>query len=361
MRFRCSNGSPPGIQTTRRSSCGSASGSSRPRRRSRIRRRARRRATAATSCSNARKSRQHESAHRVGLDPNTIENSDHTFSKNAEVDAAIKAGETAFTSGRLDDALAAYERAYRLDPKSYEAALYAGDVAYQKQAWEQAATWFSRAIAIDPDRETAYRYWGDALFVEGRVAEARDRYVDAIVAEPYAKQSYAGLLRWAQRADVELVHPHIEIPTDLSDVQGNKMTITVDPKLLDGKEKQDGSDVWLLYGIARAAWPTLKFKATYPNENEYRHSLAEEVDALGMVVEEVRQRVRDHKIKALDPSLAALVRLADAGLLEAYVLFARADEGLAQDYDTYRKAHRDALRRYWIDVVVAEGIKKASA
>jgi hypothetical protein len=67
----------------------------------------------------------------------------------------------------------------------------------------------------------------------------------------------------------------------------------------------------------------------------------------------VRQQTKDGKIKQLDPALAELVRLNDDGLLEAYVLFARADEGIAQDYSAYRKASRDKLRRYLVEYVAS--------
>ena len=53
-----------------------------------------------------------------------------------------------------------------------------------------------------------------------------------------------------------------------------------------------------------------------------------------------------------DPSLATLVKLNDEGLLEPYVLLTRADAGIARDYATYRKGHRDKLRSYMDEYVV---------
>jgi hypothetical protein len=51
------------------------------------------------------------------------------------------------------------------------------------------------------------------------------------------------------------------------------------------------------------------------------------------------------------PALATLAEIEKDGLLEAYALFQRADQELAQDYVAYRAAHRDQLvrfiRRYW--------------
>jgi hypothetical protein len=58
------------------------------------------------------------------------------------------------------------------------------------------------------------------------------------------------------------------------------------------------------------------------------------------------------KAKNVDPSLLALVQLDHAGLLEPFVLFNRADAGIAKDYPAYRDAHRDILRRYLDEYVV---------
>jgi hypothetical protein len=131
------------------------------------------------------------------------------------------------------------------------------------------------------------------------------------------------------------------------------MTITIDPKSLG---KDDGTSAWTVYGLARAAWTTNdneRFRKQYPNEKTYRHSLAEEAAALRMVVESVKQQTKEGKVKQLDPSLAELVKLSDDGLLEAFILFARVDEGIAQDYAEYRKANRDKLRRYIVEYVAS--------
>jgi hypothetical protein len=71
----------------------------------------------------------------------------------------------------------------------------------------------------------------------------------------------------------------------------------------------------------------------------------------------VKEQMKEKKIKQLNPSLAALVKLHEAGLLEPYILIARADDGIAQDYNAYCKNNRDKLRRYMIDYVLTGGGK----
>jgi CHAD domain-containing protein len=109
-----------------------------------------------------------------------------------------------------------------------------------------------------------------------------------------------------------------------------------------------------MYSLTRAAWPAGRFAKEYPNEKDYRHSLREEAEALRMVAEAIAKDVKEGKIKTVEPQLANLVKLNDAGLLEAYVLFARADEGVSKDYEAYRKANRDKLRRYLSEYVAPE-------
>ena len=74
-----------------------------------------------------------------------------------------------------------------------------------------------------------------------------------------------------------------------------------------------------------------------------------------MVAEACAKDLKSGKVKALEASLDSLVQLNDAGLLEAFILFARADAGIAKDYDAYRKINRDKLRRYWLQVAIIPG------
>lgn len=61
------------------------------------------------------------------------------------------------------------------------------------------------------------------------------------------------------------------------------------------------------------------------------------------------------KIKVVQPSIAKLKKLNDEGLLEAYILLGRPDEGIVEDHEAYLKQHRNKLRRYVLDYVVTGG------
>lgn len=274
-----------------------------------------------------------------------------SYSKIKEADEAMHEGEAFYSQGHLDKALAAYERALRLDPRLYEAALFAGDMYFKKGVMDKAGEWFARAIAINENRETAYRYWGDALLAQGKMDEARAKFIEAVIAQPYDRISWSGLIKWAQQNQVQLAHPRIEPPADVSPLKDGKMTINLDPKIFENKD--DGSAAWMMYGITRAAWATSKFAKEYPTEKTYRHSLREEAEALRMVATSVKQQETDKKIKTLNPALATLVKLNDEGLLESFVLLAKANASIARDYEAYRQANRDKLRRYLVEYVTS--------
>ena len=268
------------------------------------------------------------------------------FSRIQAAEAAIREGEAAFVRGDMDQAIAAYRRALESDPRLYDAALYAGDAEFKKahnssdpnfrnDHFNAAGVWFAKAISINPNRETAYRYWGDALDAQGKMVEARDKFVEAIIADPYNRNTYVGLTQWAQRHKAQLGHPKIEPPNGPT-----------------AANSADGSSNWTAYTSTRAAWLKTEFFKNYPAEKEYRHSLKEEASALSSVAAACARDLQAGKVKTLEPSLTILVKLAQDGFLEAYVLFARPDQGIARDYAAYRAVAREKLKQYWLNVVI---------
>ena len=65
----------------------------------------------------------------------------------------------------------------------------------------------------------------------------------------------------------------------------------------------------------------------------------------------------DNKTKKLSPSLMQLQQLDNEGLLEAYILLARPDDGIAVDYPAYLKANREKLHRYVALHVIGQSAK----
>lgn len=268
-----------------------------------------------------------------------------TFSTIKEADEAMREGEAAYVEGNLDKALAAYQRALQLDPQLYEAALFAGDMYKQKNQPERADEWFVKAIKINPDSEAAYRYWGMALLARGLMTEARDKFIEAYLAEPHNRLATTGLLEWANTNHVRLGHPQIEFLSKMYMVENTPAGVS-DPRVREGK---NGESSWFRYEKVRAAWMTERFAKEFPQEKTYRHTVREEVEALAATAQAAAEELKSGKIKSLAPSLATLVKLKEAGLLEAYVLLTQREEGIFQDYAAYRKANPDKLKRYVLE------------
>jgi tetratricopeptide (TPR) repeat protein len=268
----------------------------------------------------------------------------------------MSAAEAAFSRGDLDAALAGYQALAAEDPKSYEARLFAGDIYFRKHDLASAGEWFQKAIDVNPNVETAYRYWGDALVNADKIDAALQKFIDAVVADPYMARSWMGLRQWADRAAATVKAPSVPVPKapePQKDAAGKTTTtIEIGPDAL--KNPQAGA-AWLTYSAMRASWREQQFSKNFPNEKTYRHSLAEETLALKTVVLTVQsQNIPEEK---LDPGLKDLMRLDKDGMIEPYVLLNAADQGIAQDYAAYRADHRDQLHAYIERYVVHRGAK----
>jgi len=273
------------------------------------------------------------------------------FTSNAKANQLMEEGEALFSQGKPDEALKKYQDALELDPKLYSAALFSGDIYLQKEDYAKAEIWYQKAIAIDPDKETAYRYSATPLMKQRKIDEARDRYIEAFISEPYNRFARGGLIQWGQATQTSLAHPEITIPTNVTFDDKGDAKINLDASALLGG-KDDGSFAWISYGATRSTWRKEKFAKTFPNEKTYRHSLAEEADALRSVLSVA---TADKKDKKLSPSLTRLKKLDEEGLLESYILLAQPDEGIAQDHPAYLKQNREKLRRYMLQYVVKGG------
>lgn len=251
------------------------------------------------------------------------------ISTKKDVDEAMREGEAAFAKGEFPKALENYQRALLLDPKLYEAALMIGDIYFKSAEQDKAGEWFARAIEINPDRETAYRYWGDSLMKQGRVTEAGDKFVESYIAEPYSREARAGFIQYAERVKVSLAHPPVEVPANVG-----------------------SSAAWVTYGLVRANWASSEFLKQHPEEKTYRHSLKEEAAAMRAALKALDQQKGG---KAVDPSLQIIRKLDKEGLLEAFILLALPDEGIARDFKAYRTSNIEHLRRYVKQYVLTNG------
>jgi hypothetical protein len=146
----------------------------------------------------------------------------------------------------------------------------------------------------------------------------------------------------------------VDVPANVTQKDKNT-TITLDPNIFNKNDKSGAVAAWMAYGIIRASWQT-EFTKQYPNEKTYRHSLKEEAAALRGALESVKNQKLDPK--NINPSLQILQKLESEGLLEAFVLLAMPDAGIAVDFPDYRKGNVEKLRRYVKTYVLTGGGKQ---
>jgi tetratricopeptide (TPR) repeat protein len=267
-------------------------------------------------------------------------NGDIKFSDNPKVDHMMRAGEAAFSRRDFTTALEHYANALALEPTNYSAALFAAN-AYDKQNdFAHGAEWYQRAIQLDRNVETAYRYYADMQAREGAMEKARALLIQAAVAEPYNRIVWRELHAWAA----------------LNETHINTVYVSVPP---NNHPSPADSSTWQAYREVRMKWRDGgEFKRRFPEEQEYRHSLPEEAEALTAAAKAL-ERIQENKDAAEriahNPSLALLLNLRRAGLLEAYVLFSLGDAGIARDYAAYRVQSRERLEQYLDRFVVPTG------
>jgi len=274
-----------------------------------------------------------------GLLKNIDEKSTLSFSEKADANAAMKAGEAAFAKNDFDEAIKNYKRAIELEPSNYWAVLFVGDSYFASKRFPDAAEWYTKAQELDPNQETAFRYHADMLVKQGDFAGARVLNLDAIVASPYDAKTWRALVEWAKVAHVTLERVHIETGASTQPGGDGKISVNIDPN-----QPSDLMQVWMIYSGARIRWQKEEFAKNFPNEKQYRHTLAEEVDALSTAA--VLAEGSHSSAIAKDPNVQLLLKLYHAKMLEPYVLLNGADQGIAQDYAGYRAQNRAKLVEY---------------
>jgi tetratricopeptide (TPR) repeat protein len=259
------------------------------------------------------------------------------FSDNPAVEQAMNAGEAAFARRDFDEALKDYSKALDLEPTNYTAALFTGNTYDKQNNFPKAGEWYERAIRLDPNVETAYRYYADMLAKQGDMAKARAMLIQAAVAEPYNKIVWREIRAWAtiNHTAFNIVFVAIPLPQKAADA---------------GKQPAELLPAWRTYYSLKEDWKKGgRFQKQFPQAREYRHSLPEESEALAataQVLHKLKQDPRSSEQVASDPSASLLLKLRDAGFLDAYVLFSLGDDEIAKDYFAYRTANRDKLEAY---------------
>jgi protein O-GlcNAc transferase len=96
--------------------------------------------------------------------------------------------------GKLDDALASYRRAIKLQPRHALAHNNMGGAFQHQGRLDAAIACYRQALALKPDFPEAFNNLGGALQLQGRLDESIDQYHSALALRPYYPDANSSLL-----------------------------------------------------------------------------------------------------------------------------------------------------------------------
>ena len=242
--------------------------------------------------------------------------------------------------GAMEAELSKYAVLLELKPGNYFAAQEIGLNYVQLKQWDKAGEWYAQAVQIEPDDGGAYGNWVEMLVSIGKMKEAREKLIQGLLVSggTYINVS---LRMWLSANHLELKKIDIKVPYEYPTGKTATM-IVVDPAWLG---KNDGHDAWLMYPRTRRLWKNEKYFNEFYMIG-YRHSLAEEVDALSQVVAAFNESLAKGNVKTPDPALVLLSRFQAEGLLEAFILLVERDKDVNIEFYRYRTTHRDKLMEF---------------
>lgn len=210
----------------------------------------------------------------------------------------------------------------------------------QLKLWNKAEEWYARALQMKPDEQSVYGNWVETFVSAGKMKEAREKLIQGLL---ISDGTYINvpLAMWLRANHLELKKINIKVPHEYPTGKTGTM-IVVDPAWLG---KNDGRDAWLMYPRTRRLWKNEKYFNEF-HMTGYRHSMAEEVDALSQVVAAFNESLAKGKVKEPDPALVLLSRFHAGGLLEAFIFLVERDEDVSIEYYRYLANHRDKLMEF---------------
>jgi len=126
-----------------------------------------------------------------------------------ETDALNNLGSAFLQLGRLDEAVAYYQKALTIKPDSAETHYNLGNAWFRQGRTDQAMTQYQVALAIDPDSAEAHYNLGNAFLQQGRMEEATAQYQKALDLKPdyaEAQNNLGNVLVQQGRVEAAVAH-----------------------------------------------------------------------------------------------------------------------------------------------------------
>jgi tetratricopeptide (TPR) repeat protein len=245
--------------------------------------------------------------------------------RRAPAAAAIKAvneGELLFGEGKYAAAALKYEQAILLDPGYADAVVFLGDCYYVQGDMARAEQKFRQATVMDPQYGAAWRYLYDALRKQDKRAEAEAAAFGALAAMPSALPNWLRVVESMELAGPPLAQFKWQ---PRAAVKGTE--IQIDPT---GPES-DGT-AWTAYGLSLAAADAKL--APFARELATWTSTLQIISELGSAD------------KIQDPGLRHMIAFHKGGQLKAALFALHYKEAYRAEFEAWKKAEPDGLKRF---------------
>jgi len=240
---------------------------------------------------------------------------------------AIAEGEALFHERKYAQALLKYEAAAALDPADPEPVLLIGDCYFMQNDMVHAEEKFRQVVTMDPLSGSGWRFLFDALIKQGKFQDAWAAAVSGVAAMPSAKPSWERV-----RHMVDLGGDQMRVfawaPKGSGSYKDKKIVITPD---LPGDEHM----AWLAYAMSEV----------------YNQDPAHKLSPFGAKLatwEKTAQIIIEtgKADKIEDPGLRDIIAFHQAGQLKAAVFALSYKEAYRAEFEAWKKANPDGLKRF---------------
>jgi len=305
--------------------------------------------------------------------------------KIAAANDHLHVGNKFFDETQYQLALIEYERVARLIPDQHNAYHELSQVLYRLTNYDKAIEYANRAISLDSGCWLCYQALGNIYDDSGKPEEALVQYQKAVDLAPNSGRPLYNLaltlnrlnrkqeaisalekavnldsqysspyrllgLLLAERGELYLAKAQLEkfVVLEKSGDRFEKVSNYLKPAVhLDGGKLKKGDpqlDAYSAYGVARVNWMTTEYPKRNPSVALYERTADEEEAALKSEAEKW-QETKKTKPDARDDQLDRLLRIYQAGQLDAFVFASSADR-FQKDSEKWKKANPLGLQNF---------------
>lgn len=222
-----------------------------------------------------------------------------------------KRAERLYGEKEYEEALDLYREIAKSWPEHYLAVANVGDSQFFLRRYPEALEAYEEALALNPHDAALHLYRGHALVRLGRPEEARAAFVHGLTLSPGRSSLLSLLRKYADGLGVVVEEEPFE-PKAFVEEAGDKLAVYVPER---------GTVPWFAWAACKAVWL---------GEPDHRREMTGSTNHIWTSVEEVEclRVLVDAYVRTLDEpdgerfaALDRIRRIADDGLLEAFVLY----------------------------------------